>query len=201
MIAGFDEAGRGSLIGSLYTCLVVFDKGIEKESFYGFLKDSKKLSKKRREELFSEMQGKIKFYVKAIPPQAIDKESLTFLELKALRNLLKSASKENTINTVYVDKFSKRISCLCKEFPRIKFIIEHKADSKYKVVSAASIIAKVFRDKEIEEINKIHRVGSGYPSDERCREYVSKNFELIKPFVRKRWKTLAKLSSSKITDY
>ena len=83
---------------------------------------------------------------------------------------------------------------------------EHKADSKYLIVSAASILAKVRRDEKIEELKKKAGIdfGSGYPSDERTirflREwYLShKNFP---DFTRKSWKTLEKFKQKNLDSF
>jgi ribonuclease HII len=72
-----------------------------------------------------------------------------------------------------------------------KIISSHHADRKYPVVSAASIIAKVNRDRAIEKLRKNHDLGSGYPSDSKTmnfiKEWISQNGDLP-VFVRKSWK-------------
>ena len=72
-----------------------------------------------------------------------------------------------------------------------KIISSHHADRKYPVVSAASIIAKVNRDRAIEKLRKNHDLGSGYPSDSKTmnfiKEWISQN-DNVPVFVRKSWK-------------
>ena len=194
MIAGFDEAGRGSLIGPLVTSLVIFDK---KSSFEEFLRDSKKLTKKRREELFEKIKEGYVFFYEKISPKDIDRYSLNKLEERALLKLVKKAKEKFSIDKVFVDKFSYSIP---SQIEGIKIISEHKADDKYKVVSAASIVAKVIRDREIEKIKgKTGDFGSGYPSDIKTREFVNENWEVIEKYVRKKWKTVRKEKS--ITEF
>ena len=77
----------------------------------------------------------------------------------------------------------------------IKIHLEHKADEKYIEVSAASIIAKVTRDKKILEIkNKIKKdIGSGYPSDPKTIAFLKKHEEEEKKYFRKTWMSYKKL--------
>lgn len=75
----------------------------------------------------------------------------------------------------------------------IEIIAEHKADDKYKIVSAASIVAKVTRDRIIDHYKKIYgEIGSGYPSDRvtinYLRNYIKEHGELPE-IARKCWKT------------
>jgi ribonuclease HII len=67
----------------------------------------------------------------------------------------------------------------------------HHADSRFVIVSAASIVAKVNRDKAIAKLRKVHDLGSGYPSDKKTINFVSKYIsdkKEIPSFVRKSWK-------------
>ena len=80
---------------------------------------------------------------------------------------------------------------------KTKVTAEHKADYNYPIVSAASIIAKVTRDAEIEKIKK--KVGfnfnSGYSSDVITRKYLEENYDnpILDPYIRKRWSTYQRL--------
>jgi len=76
---------------------------------------------------------------------------------------------------------------------------EHKADLNYPVVSAASILAKVTRDKEIEEIKKQIGVdfGSGYMSDPRTAEFLANNCDNYPEIFRHSWYPCKKIAESK----
>ncbi|MCK4614298.1 MAG: ribonuclease HII, partial [Thermoplasmata archaeon] len=82
-----------------------------------------------------------------------------------------------------------------RSVPRI--ISEHKADTKYPAVSAASIVAKVTRDREMEKLRQEYgELGSGYPSDPITRAYLLDLFRKGKelpPFVRRSWETIKKI--------
>ena len=77
----------------------------------------------------------------------------------------------------------------------VEIIAENKADKKYPVVSAASIIAKVIRDKEIDKIKeKLNLdIGSGYPSDEKTIEVLKKDYDKVKDYVRESWITIKRI--------
>ena len=80
---------------------------------------------------------------------------------------------------------------------RPKIISEHKADAKYPEVSAASIIAKVERDRRVEKIaEEIGDFGSGYPADPRTYEFLRRYYREhgdLPPHVRRSWKSAKKV--------
>ena len=88
---------------------------------------------------------------------------------------------------------------------RISVIAEHKADSVYPVVSSASIIAKVTRDREIERITD-HlgiEIGSGYPSDAQTIDAIKDNLanEKFAKFIRQRWKTMQIIRQARMNEF
>ena len=195
-VCGVDEAGRGSLVGPLVIAGVSLSKTkIRKLRSMG-IKDSKKLTPLQREKLYKKI---IKFaddyYVAKINPSTIDKSvfkhELNYLEAKYMAKVI---SKLNP-NISYVDscdvnpsRFAKTISKLSK---KNKIKSYHHADSRFVIVSAASIIAKVNRDREIKKIRKNHDVGSGYPSDPKTKRFVKKYISTrneIPSFIRLSWK-------------
>ena len=106
-------------------------------------------------------------------------------------------------DTSYVDscdvnpnRFGQEISKL-SENHKIKSY--HHADSRFVVVSTASILAKVTRDRDIEKLRKNHNLGSGYPSDSVTVKFVTKYYKMnhIMPnFVRKSWKPVQRIMNS-----
>ena len=94
-----------------------------------------------------------------------------------------------------------KFGIMINEFLNVKpeMIAEHGADAKYVVAGAASILAKVARDREvariIEEIGA--DVGSGYPHDPRCKSYLEENFRgPIHKYLRKCWSTYKRLNEA-----
>lgn len=219
IIIGLDEAGRGPVLGPMVVALVkATEKDLKKLDELG-LKDSKRLSKNRREELYKIIMNN--YEVKSIILEAKDidkmmeKTNLNKIELMAFSKLINSVLKEeykdykdknykvdnNKKINIYIDAcssnekaFSNQIkSKLVVYNENIKIIAEHKADDKYKIVSAASIIAKVIRDRIIDNYKKIYgEIGSGYPSDKitlnYLKNYVKEHGELPE-IARKSWKT------------
>ncbi len=94
-----------------------------------------------------------------------------------------------------INSFLKLTTKIILEEKKIKIHLEHKADEKYVEVSAASIIAKVERDKKIEEIKKTTKkdIGSGYPSDPKTKEFLKKHTLEEKKYIRKTWSSYTKL--------
>ena len=204
-ICGIDDAGRGSILGPLVIAGLSLDKkNLRKLSVIG-VKDSKKLSPKLREHLYKKIiEIADNYYIAKIPPKSIDasvkKHCLNRLEAKYMAKVV---SKLNP-DTSYVDscdvnpsRFGKEISLLSNN-NKIKSY--HHADSRFVIVSAASILAKVTRDKAIAKLRKNHNLGSGYPSDSVTVKFVTKYYKtnhVMPSFVRKSWKPVQKI----VEDY
>ena len=200
-ICGIDDAGRGSMLGPLVIAGISMDKkNLRKLSSLG-VKDSKKLSPKLREHLYKKIIEIVdNYYITKISPKSIDasvrKHHLNNLEAKYMAKVV---SKLNP-DTSYVDscdvnpsRFGKEISKL-SENHKIKSY--HHADSRFVVVSAASILAKVTRDRAIEKLRKSHNLGSGYPSDSVTVKFVTKYYKknkVMPNFVRKSWKPVQRI--------
>ena len=204
LICGVDEAGRGAMLGPLVIAGVCIPKSkIRKLSFMG-IKDSKQLSPKQREQLYKKIiEFADDYRVSKINPKTIDK-SVNRHELNNLEAIYmaKIISKLDP-DVSYVDscdvnpkRFGRKISNLtdCS-----KVHSHHRADAKYVIVSAASIIAKVSRDREILRLKKKHAVGSGYPSDSKTVQFV-KNYihqnSTVPTFVRTSWKPVKRMLNS-----
>jgi ribonuclease HII len=200
-ICGIDDAGRGSMLGPLVIAGISMDKkNLRKLSSLG-VKDSKTLSPKLRESLYKKIIKIVDdYYITKIPPKLIDasvrKHHLNNLEAKYMAKVV---SKLNP-DTSYVDscdvnplRFGKEISKLSDNH---KIKSYHHADSRFVVVSAASILAKVTRDRAIEKLRKNHNLGSGYPSDSVTVKFVTKYYKknkVMPNFVRKSWKPVQRI--------
>ncbi|HDP73791.1 MAG TPA: ribonuclease HII [Candidatus Woesearchaeota archaeon] len=208
IIAGIDEAGRGPVVGPMVVAIAIIDS--EKQGFLSELgvKDSKKLSPAARERILSSLsKALIEYKIKIIYPPEIDLAvesegyNLNLLECDAMAFLLNEV--KSRPEAVYIDLPSTNslsfTSCFVSKLreynKKVKVIAEHKADDAYPVVSAASVIAKVARDKEIKELEKKYnvRIGSGYPADPVTKEFIQKNYSKY-PFFRKSWQTYKNLS-------
>ena len=215
LIAGLDEAGRGSVIGNLVIVGIVFkEEELSKLSNMG-IKDSKKLSTRMREKfslILSEMCQTLKII--HITPAEIDNVlmrkdmNLNDLEISKMGSIINDLKPDQ----VYVDAVSPNLDCFLNSLrtyisqEEIKIFAKHKADEIYPIVSAASIIAKVQRDRNIEELKSkfgLSELGSGYPSDPKTRKILIKWLKEgeLPSFVRKKWKTIEHLKQSKITTW
>ncbi|MEM0215685.1 MAG: ribonuclease HII [Archaeoglobaceae archaeon] len=202
MKAGIDEAGKGCVIGPLVVAGVACDNEEYLKSIG--VKDSKKLSQKRREELAEKIRKVARVEVVKIPAEKLDK----MMETKTINEILKDCYAEiiKKLNPQIAlvdspDVKPERLANQLKEMTSIDVIAEHKADEKYVLVSSASIIAKVEREKEIERLKKTFGdFGSGYASDPKTIAYL-KQLNEMPSFVRKKWKTIERLYQRSLEDF
>jgi len=142
IIAGVDEVGRGSLIGPVYAAAVILNKNIDKKK----LKDSKKLSKKKRQILEKYIKKNSLWAIGSASLIEIEKFNILNASLLAMERAIKKLKKKPQLVLIDGNK-SPKINC-CK----IKNII--KGDQKIPEISAASIIAKESRDRLIAKMSK-----------------------------------------------
>ena len=206
-VAGVDDAGRGPIIGPLLIAgVLVEEKNLPTLKNLG-VKDSKLLSPHRRVQLAEEIKKlALKWHFVKLSPAEIDDvvengkklHKLNRLEARTMAEVIASLKPEVAYvdaSDVLAERFGEHIQ-ECLPF-KVKIISEHKADKKYVVVSAASIIAKVERDKAIEELaNKYGDMGSGYVTDPKTVAFLKKwvkKHGSYPDFVRKSWKPAKKL--------
>lgn len=208
LLCGVEEAGRGPVIGPLVMCGVLIDEKDEDKLRAIGAKDSKLLTPRTREILFDQIKNMVKDYKIIITqPAEIDK---VLLSKDSNLNWLEADISAKLINALMPDKAvldcpSPNIRAY-KEYVRkqlddkkIKIIAEHKADVKYPVVSAASILAKVTRDREIEKLKKKigMNFGSGYPSDAITKGFLKKHYKDFPNIFRKTWASYKKVAGDK----
>ncbi|NIQ07401.1 MAG: ribonuclease HII, partial [Candidatus Korarchaeota archaeon] len=171
------------------------------------VKDSKRLSSEERDVLAIEIRRiAVKVDVEKLSPKDIDRVVETGRRLHKLNRsearMMADAIKILKPDVAYVDasdvsenRFKEHV--LESLAFKVKVISEHKADVKYPIVSAASIIAKVERDKEVAELKKIYGdLGCGYPSDPKTICFLRECLEKWGEYpdcVRQSWKTSKKV--------
>ena len=204
VVGGVDEAGRGSVIGPLVVAGVCADpETLETFQDLG-VKDSKLLSAKKRSSLFDEIVRLSRaVHLAVVEPDEIDRyvwfgtrrRKLNYLEALYMAKVIPHLG----ASEVFIDApdtnlplFTVELSGLLGE-PCPRIVARHKADRDYVVVSAASIIAKVERDRAVEVLRGDHGdFGSGYPSDPQTISYLQEwvRREGSRPyFARKSWAT------------
>ena len=196
IICGVDDAGRGSVLGPLVIAGVSVERTKIKHLSKIGVKDSKQLSPKAREMLYKKIIVIVDdYYIAQISPKIIDqsvyKNQLNRLEAKYMAKVitkLKPSSSYVDSCDVNPTRFGKEISKLANSG---RIYSRHHADSRFTIVSAASIVAKVNRDRAIGKLRKKYDLGSGYPSDSKTMQFI-KNWILdhheTPKFVRKSWK-------------
>ncbi len=211
-VAGIDEAGRGPLIGPLVIAVAAIPENKEPELRALGVKDSKLLTEAQREDILKELLKVVHYELVMIQPSEIDdtlaspNTNLNWLEADhgaAILNKL-SVKLDDNISKCIIDCPSNNVKAYTDYFQKkvdseeIKLQVEHKADLNYLIVGAASIIAKVTREKELEKIKKKLKIdfGSGYPSDPRTKEFVKKHHSdrEYSHLFRKSWETYRKIS-------
>ena len=150
IIAGVDEVGRGSLIGPVYASAVILKKSINQK----LLKDSKSLSKKEREYLCKYIKKNSTWSIGKASVKEIEKLNILQASLLAMKRAIKKLKKKPTHVLIDGNKTPEL------ENYNLKSVI--KGDKKIPSISAASIIAKVSRDKFITTLSKKNK---GYDWD------------------------------------
>ena len=142
IVAGVDEVGRGSLMGPVYAAAVILNKTINKK----LLKDSKSLTKTKREILSKHIKNNSEWAIGKASVEEIEKINILQASLLAMKRAIKKLKKKPTLVLVDGNKLPN-----LKAY-KLKSII--KGDQKIPSISAASIIAKVSRDKMISKLGK-----------------------------------------------
>ena len=142
IIAGVDEVGRGSLIGPVYAAAVILDKSINKK----LLKDSKKLTKSKREILAKYIKKNSVWAIGKASVKEIEKINILYASLLAMKRAVLKLNKKPSIVLIDGNKLPK-----IKNY-KLNSVVN--GDQKIPSISAASIIAKVTRDKMITSLAK-----------------------------------------------
>ena len=160
LICGIDEAGRGPLCGPVYASAVILDSDLVINN----LKDSKKLSKKNRDILYDEIKSKAVDYAYATASvEEIDKINILQASLLAMKRAFNLLSTKPDF--IYID------GLYCPDIKLLPMEAVVRGDSLIKAISAASVIAKVERDKHMVKLDQEYpqynlKKHKGYPTKE-----------------------------------
>jgi len=213
LIVGVDEAGRGPVIGPLVVAGVAVESDVELRHMN--VRDSKKLSPERREALAPEIEKVSTYEVVVIPAERIDamrsEMSLNDFEAKLFAEVIDKLRPETAyVDAADVDEIEFK-RCVRKELAfDVEIVSQHNADELFPVVSAASILAKVCRDREMRTIEDeigLH-IGSGYASDADTIAFLEtwiRTHGSLPPHTRASWDTarrlLAESRNHKLDDF
>jgi len=209
LVCGIDEAGRGPIIGPLVMCGLMVKESDLKELVKLKVKDSKLLTKIKREQMFDKIKDiSYKYEIIVIYPDEIDHAvrnhdglNLNKLEAKKTAEIINLLKPDKTIIDApsnNINSYKQYLLKLIKN-KNIDLQLEHKADLNYPIVSGASILAKVTRDAEIEKIKKKIKIdlGSGYMADPKTIDFLEKYSEKYSDIFRKSWLPYQKKMNSK----
>jgi len=214
---GIDDAGRGPVIGPMVLAGCLIDEKTAKEFKKLGVRDSKQLTSKRREFLAQKIKEKVKsFEVVLTSADEINSKQDSGTNLNMLE-AIKAAKIINKINNqisskdhpegrkirVVVDcpstsivKWRDLLKTKIKNLSNLDVVCEHKADKNHVSVSAASILAKSAREKEMDKLKEKYgdEMGSGYTSDPATTKFLAKNITKHKDsgIFRKNWITWKK---------
>ena len=177
LVLGIDDAGRGPVIGPMVLAGCLVDEKIKPELKKLGVRDSKQLTQKRREFLEKKIKEKAEtFEVVLSSPKEIDSKNHSGINLNQLE-AIKTAEIINKINKGYkkikvvvdcpsvsIIKWQDFLKTKIKNLSNLEIYCEHKADKNHVSVSAASILAKCVREKEMNKLKKKYgeEIGSGY---------------------------------------
>jgi len=204
VICGVDEAGKGSVLGPLVIAAV----GVPSDDVFAdvLVKDSKMLSPAMREHLYSVIRKRFRVATVRIDAHEIDeiRKGMTMNSCiaRAHAQVIGKLSPSKAfvdacdVNAFrYAEMVKSHLDCTCE------IISEHHADESFRVVSAASIVAKVVRDRAIVTLSKKYgTIGSGYSSDPVTIAFLSSyidEYKMPPPIARKSWKTVSRLIAKK----
>ncbi|MBQ7125439.1 MAG: ribonuclease HII [Clostridia bacterium] len=159
IVCGTDEAGRGPLAGSVYAAAVILPDGL----FIDGLNDSKKLTEKKREKLFDTIISEaVSYGIAFATPEEIDELNILNASLLAMRRAIELLSPSPDF--VLIDgNMTRGFTLPCKAIV--------KGDSLSMSIAAASILAKVSRDRSCRELDRLYpeygfAKHKGYPTKE-----------------------------------
>ncbi|MDD4253864.1 MAG: ribonuclease HII [Methanofollis sp.] len=201
MICGVDEAGKGAVLGPM----VIGAVGCERETdLPAGVRDSKVLTPRKRERLYAEITGSFPWGVVKIPAAEIDRlrQEMTMNTLVARGHADAVRTLIPTPLTAYVDacdvneeRYGSTVAALLGGACTV--VSRNHGDALFPVVSAASIVAKVTRDRAIEALHaEAGDIGSGYPSDQTTITYLKDYIAghgMPPACARQSWETVTRL--------
>ena len=211
-IAGVDDAGRGPVIGPLVIAGVLMDEDRVRDLVSMGVKDSKLLTPASRSDLSEKIQRiALKIAYDELSPAEIDGvvlrarklQKLNFLEAKSMARVIAALEPKAVwvdASDVKPERYARHIlDDLPVSLKRTVLVSEHKADRRYPIVSAASIMAKVRRDARISKLwEEYGNFGSGYVTDPSTIRFLKewrRAHADYPPIVRRSWKTLREIES------
>ncbi|MDO5850423.1 MAG: ribonuclease HII [Methanobacteriaceae archaeon] len=212
---GLDEAGRGPVLGPMIMGGIVIPEKKEKIVERMGVKDSKKVTPKRRAVLSRKLTKMFDYELVEISARDIDLMRAKGVNLNQIEKLaMKQIIRKLDSDRIIIDALDVKEGRLQEEMQEYagenrEVLAEHKADENYLAVGAASIIAKHRRDQIIDELNRNYikttkdrnGIGSGYPSDPKTKAFLKQyTYDTMPEFVRRSWGTVQKIKEEEETN-
>lgn len=222
-ICGIDEAGRGPVIGPLVYAISFIPESFDIKLKLPQIDDSKKLTKASRDDLLFKMNNieELQSFTNISHSSFItfsmlkrNKYNLNQMShdiaielIRKVERTLRERDDGSYIAGVYVDtvgppeSYQQKLQSIFPDIDQI--VVTPKADSKFPIVSAASIVAKTTRDSIVEELKIIHNldISNGYPSEPKTKQYLEANFDSLfcfnPKYVRLSWGSVKNLILSR----
>ena len=200
MLCGVDEAGKGAVLGPLVIAAVGCESPDVLEGTG--VRDSKELSPAQREDLYPVIMERCSIAVLSISSADVDRHRLRMNLNRCMARGHATVIDRLTPSIAYVDACdvnAERYAQMIREYLACActIISRHHADKTFPVVSAASIIAKVERDRAVAALRDAYGdIGSGYPSDKKTIAFLRGYIQINKknpPIARKGWSTVESL--------
>jgi ribonuclease HII len=202
-ILGIDEAGRGPIMGPLVIAGALVNESDIPRLKALKVRDSKKLTPAQREAMYEELIKFVEHELIVIHAKEIDEAvtkegyNLNWLEADWIAFITNKFEPDKMIAdcpSPNISKFTDYVKSKLKCKPEV--LLEHKADQNHLIVSAASILAKVTRDRAVAILRTIYGdFGSGYLTDPKTQEFLKKDHNL--PITRKSWVTWKEIEERK----
>lgn len=203
MLAGIDEAGRGPVFGPMVVAGVAVEDDAELRGLG--VKDSKKLTPAARETLAPRIKRLAKWHVVVLHAEELNlrmaRQTLNEIEVDAFGDIARRLGlADYFLDAADTDeqRFGRLVS-MRAEMPTDRFVSKHKGDDLFPVCSAASILAKVTRDREVRHLERVLQselampLGSGYPTDAVTIAFLTeyaRRFGHMPVHTRKHWTTV-----------
>ncbi|MFT4250707.1 MAG: ribonuclease HII [Candidatus Woesearchaeota archaeon] len=185
---------KGPLIGPLVMVAFAVDESIKIPSG---VKDSKELSAKQREAFYEELI-KLPHAIRVVDPSEIDAavahNNLNWLEAEHTASLINELQPTRAVVDCPSRNLQAYAEFLRERCPGVEVHVQFKADQEHPVVAAASIIAKVVRDRLVKELHELagFDFGSGYLTDPKTQDFLNNHFDKDFSGYRKSWKPYKK---------
>jgi ribonuclease HII len=201
-ILGFDEAGRGCVLGPMVVGGYMLTEDMAKTVREAGGRDSKGMSATRREAIVPELEAlAVQWRTVALSPTAIDAGNLNELEEQTFARIAAELAPDRVqidapVPPSGLGRFQRKMAALM-HMPVDHVEVANQAEDRFPAVGAASVLAKVERDSAIAALrDDFGDIGSGYPSDPKTRRFLTQlleDGEPLPPVVRTRWDTIRRI--------